>query len=108
MPPVQAPSAFAGIWRYVYRAVDQHGKVIDELFPAALKNTEQYANHRCEIDHSRLKARLSPMRGLKTDRTPSIVIRGHALVQNLRRGHYELSVDTVPALRLATAFDELR
>ena len=62
----------------------------------------------CEADHGRLKARLRPMRGRKTDRTASIVTGGHAFVQNLRRGHYELGVDTVPALRLATAFDELR
>ena len=45
---------------------------------------------------------------MKTDRTASVVIRGHALVRNLRRGHYEFGIDTVPARRLATAFDELR
>ena len=55
-----------------------------------------------------LKARLRPMRGMKTNRTASVVIRGHAFVQNLRRGHYELAVDAGPLLRLATAFDELR
>ena len=33
------------------------------------------------------------MRGLKTDRTASVIIRGHAFVQNLRRGHYGLGVD---------------
>jgi hypothetical protein len=33
------------------------------------------------------------MRGLRTDRTASTVIRGHAFIQNLRRGHYELGVD---------------
>jgi IS6 family transposase len=32
---------------------------------------------------------------------------GHAFVQNLRRGHYELGVDALPALRVATAFTEL-
>ena len=48
------------------------------------------------------------MRGLKTERTASVVIRGHAFVQNLRRGHYELAVDTATLFRLATAFDELR
>ena len=48
------------------------------------------------------------MRGLKTDRTASIVIRGHAFIQNLRRGHYELGVETAPVFRLATAFDELQ
>jgi hypothetical protein len=37
--------------------------------PDAFHNTEQYANNRVECDHGRLKARLRPMRGLKTDRT---------------------------------------
>jgi hypothetical protein len=45
--------------------------------------------------------------GLKSERTASVVIRGHAFVQNVRRGHYELAVDTAPAFRLATAFEEL-
>ena len=48
------------------------------------------------------------MRGLKTDKTAAVVIRGHAFVQNLRRGHDELGVETRhPLLRLAAAFDEL-
>ena len=139
-----------GIWRYVYRAVDQHGQVIDvlvsrhrdiasarkfftmslrahrtptevitdraaalanvidELIPAAFHNTGQYENNRCEADHGRLKSRLRPMRGLKTDRTASIVTGGHANIWNLRRGHYELGVEVAPLFRLATAFDELQ
>jgi hypothetical protein len=28
-------------------------------------------------------------------------------MQNLRRGHYELAVDTPPAMRVSTAFAEL-
>jgi len=48
------------------------------------------------------------MRGLKTERTASVVVRGYAFVQNLRRGHYELGVDALPVFRLATAFEELR
>jgi hypothetical protein len=36
-----------------------------------------------------------------------VVIRGHAFVQNLRRGHYELGVDTLPGRAVAAAFDEL-
>jgi transposase-like protein len=134
----------------VYRAVDQHGQVIDVLvshrrdiasarrffttalaahrapaevitdraaalatviaepIPAAFHNTGQYENNRCEYDHGRLKARLRPMRGPKTDRTASVVIRGHAFIQNLRRGHYELGVEVAPVFRLATAFDELQ
>ena len=139
----------SGTWRYVYRAVDQYGQVIDvfvskkrdlkaattffanaisshgaaaevttdrahvlvrvvsELLPDALHDTTQYANNRVEADHGRLKARLRPMRGLKQDRTASVVIRGHAFIQNLRRGHYELGVDALPGLTLPAAFDEL-
>ncbi|GAB3828834.1 hypothetical protein GCM10027610_014420 [Dactylosporangium cerinum] len=33
------------------------------------------------------------MRGLRTDRTAQTIIAGHAFMQNLRRGHYELGVD---------------
>jgi len=140
----------AGTWRYVYRAVDEQGQVIDvyvsrrrdlraaraffnaallahgkpdevitdlaqaletvieELIPDAFHNTEQYANNRVECDHGRLKSRLRPMRGLKTDRTASVVIRGHAFIQNLRRGHYELGAETGHQhLRVSSAFDEL-
>jgi len=139
----------SGIWRYVYRAVDQHGQVIDvyvsqrrditsariffttaltahgdpgevitdrapalanvieDLVPAALRNTAQYENNRVECDHGRLKARLRPMRELKTQRTASVVIRGHAFIQYLRRGHYALAVDAPQLFRLATALDEL-
>jgi IS6 family transposase len=54
-----------------------------------------------------LKARLRPMRGLKQDRSARVVIAGHAFVQNLRRGHYELAVDEPANRRLAVAFEEL-
>ena len=140
----------AGVWRYVYRAVDQNGQVIDvnvskrrnvdaatrffetmlagrdrprevttdlaapllrvvdDLLPEVLHDTSQFANNRIECDHGRLKARLRPMRGLRTDRTASVVIRGHAFIQNLRRGHYELGVEARhDRLRVASAFDEL-
>jgi transposase-like protein len=139
----------AGRWRYVYRAIDQFGQVIDvfvsprrdvtaahrfferaigttkvapvevvidqaatypmvleELLPAAWHRTEQYANNRVEADHGRLKARLRPMRGLKQDRNARIVIAGHAFIQNVRRGHYELAVEAPTNRRVAVAFDE--
>jgi IS1 family transposase len=100
------------VWRYVYRAVDQHRQVIDvylsarrdgyaarrffiralttlkvrptevvtdaapvyprvleELVPAAWHHVDQYENNRIEADHSRLKHRLRPMRGLRMDST---------------------------------------
>jgi transposase-like protein len=81
--------------------------VLDELLPMAWHRTQQYANNRVEADHSRLKARLRPMRGLKQDRNAGIVIAGHAFVQDLRRGHYELAVEESVTRRVAAAFDEL-
>ena len=136
----------AGRWRYVYRAIDQFGQVIDvfvsprrdagaarrffqraigttkvapvevttdqapvylgvleELLPAAWHRTDRYANNRVEGDHGRLKA----MRGLKQDRGARVIIMGHAFIENLRRGHYELAVDAPVKQRVAVAFDEL-
>jgi len=81
--------------------------VLEELLPAAWHRTEQYANNHIEADHGRLKARLRPMRGLKQDRSARVVLAGHALVQNIRRGHYELAVEAPVTRRVAVAFDEL-
>jgi transposase, IS6 family len=81
--------------------------VLEELLPAAWHRTDRYANNRIECDHGRLKARLRPMRGLKQDRSARVVIAGHALVQNIRRGHYELAVVAPVGRRGAVAFDEL-
>jgi len=44
---------------------------------------------------------------LKQYRSARVVIAGHALVQNLRRGHYELAVQEPTNRRLAVAFEEL-
>jgi IS6 family transposase len=101
--------------RFFAAAIDAHGEpevitdraaaltnVIVELLPDTVHNTEQNANNRIECDHGRLKTRLRPMRGLKTDRTASVIIRGHAFIQNLRRGHYELGAEAQPdRLRVA-------
>jgi transposase-like protein len=81
--------------------------VLDELIPSAWHHVEQYANNPIEADHGRLKHRLRPMRGLRTDQTAQVIIAGHAFMQNLRRGHYELAVDAPPTLRVAAAFTEL-
>ena len=81
--------------------------VIEELIPSAWHHIEQYANNRIEADHSQLKHRLRPMRGLRIDRTARVIIAGHAFMQNLRRGQYELGLDMPPALRVAAAFIEL-
>jgi transposase, IS6 family len=140
----------AGQWRYVYRAIDQSGQIVDvvvstrrdakaarrffdqaisatkvtpvevttdqapiypivleDLLPAAWHRTDRYANNGVECDHGRLKARLRPMRGLKQDRSARVIVAGHAFVQNLRRGHYELAVEEPTNRRVAVAFDEL-
>jgi IS6 family transposase len=47
------------------------------------------------------------MRGLKRDRTAMAIVGGHAFVQNLRRGFYDLGTDVRPTARLADAFAEL-
>ncbi len=68
---------------------------------------EQYANNPIETDHGRLKSRLRPMRGLKRLRPAQVISTGHAFIQNLRRGHYELGVDVDLRYRLTAAFTEL-
>jgi IS6 family transposase len=82
-------------------------RVLDELLPAACHVTEQYTNNPIEADHGRLKSRLRPMRGLKRLRSAQVISAGHAFVQNLHRGHYELGLDVDPRHRLLTAFGEL-
>jgi IS6 family transposase len=82
-------------------------RVLDELVPGAGHHSEQYANNQVEADHGQLKRRLRPMRGLKTDRGATVVITGHAFVQNIRRGHYELGTEQPVTQRVATAFSEL-
>ena len=139
-----------GIWRYVYRAVDQHGQVIDvltsarrdaitarrffaralqtlkvlptevvtdaaaiypavldELIPSAWHHVERYANNPIEADHGRLKHRLRAMRGLCSERSAQVIVAGHAFIQNLRRGHYELGYEVPPVHLVAAAFTEL-
>ena len=138
------------MWRYVYRAVDQHGQIIDvlvskrrdgeaarrffqralttlkvtptevvtdaapvyprvldDLVPAAWHHVERYEINRIEADHSRLKHGVRPMRGLRTDRTASVIITGLAFMQHLRRGRYELATETVRPIRVAAAFTAL-
>ena len=81
--------------------------MIDEFAAAAWHVLEQYANNRVEADHGRLKARLRPMRGLKTNRSLRTLATGHAFLQNLRRGHYEITVDVPVHDRVRVAFDDL-
>jgi transposase, IS6 family len=94
----------AGRWRCVYRAIDQADQVID-VFVSSQRDADE--NNRVAAGHGRLKARLPPMGGLKQDRNAGVIVAGHAVVQNVRRGDYELAVDEPASRRLATAFEEL-
>ena len=82
-------------------------RVLDEVVPEAWHVVEQYANNPIEANHGRLKARTRPMRGLKRLRCAQVTCSGHAFIQNLRRGHYELGRDVEPGRRLEAIFTEL-
>ena len=47
------------------------------------------------------------MRGPKRHRSARILAAGHAIMQNLRRGHYELATDVPARHRIRAAFDQL-
>ena len=47
------------------------------------------------------------MRGLKRHRSVRAVTAGHAVVQNLRRGHYDIAAEHPHPNKLAAAFSEL-
>jgi IS6 family transposase len=82
-------------------------RVLDELVPAACHVTERYGNNPIEADHGRLKSRLRAMRGLKQLRCTRVTTAGHAFIQNIHRGHYELGAEETVNLRILAAFDEL-
>jgi transposase, IS6 family len=82
-------------------------RVLNQLAPAARHITEQYQNTVIQTDHSRLKARLRPMLGPKRWASARANAAGHAFVQNLRRGHDELTTDLPAPKRVRAAFDEL-
>jgi IS6 family transposase len=82
-------------------------RVLDETLPAVWHHVERYANNRVEADHAQLKHRLRPTRGIKTMTGLRILAAGHAFVQNLRRGHYEIATDEPAGRRLAVAFAQL-
>jgi IS6 family transposase len=82
-------------------------RVLDELVPAACHVTEQYGNNAIEADHGRLKSRLRAMRGLKQLRCTRVTTTGHAFIQNIRRGHYELGAEETVNLRVVAAFNQL-
>lgn len=82
-------------------------RVLDEQLPAALHIVERHANNPIEADHSLLKARLRPMRGLQRLQSAQTVSAGHAFLQNVHRGQYEIATDEPTHARLRVAFEHL-
>jgi hypothetical protein len=80
---------------------------ISKTAPEAMHTTDQYANNRAESDPGRLKSRLRPMRGLNRYRSAHTLAAGHAFMQNLRCGHYDIATDLPARDRLGAAFNEL-
>lgn len=82
-------------------------RVVEDLVPGAQHVAEQLANDVVEADHGRLKARLRPMSGLKRMPSARTIATGHAFVQNLRRGHYDITADLPVHDRVGVAFTTL-
>jgi hypothetical protein len=76
-------------------------RVLDQLWAAAWHHIERYANNGSKPTTPELKRLLRPMRGIKTMTGLRVIATGHAFVQNLRRGHYEIATDEPAGRRLA-------
>lgn len=77
------------------------------VLPDVEHRTSKYLNNGIERDHGHLKQRLYPMRGFKQATSADVIVRGHALVRNLRNGFSSLTVAVPINLRLASAWPQL-
>jgi transposase-like protein len=80
--------------------------VVDALVRTARQVTERYESNRIEADHGRLR-RGCVRCGVKTIKSLQVVATGYAFVQDLRRGHYERTVDLPLHDRVRPAFAQL-
>jgi len=80
--------------------------VLHKLVPLTPHAFEQHAFDPVESAHGRLRARLGPMR-MKRHRSARIRAAGHAFVQNLHRGHYDIATEVSSLHMLGLAFDDL-
>lgn len=77
------------------------------ILPSVEHRCSRYLNNALERDHGHLKQRLRPMRGFKHPASADTVVRGHALVQNLRNGFSTLTAAVERRSRLLTAWPQL-
>ncbi len=93
------------------RIVTDRARCYPPALRAVLPNVEhqcsRYLNNALERDHDHLKQRLRPMRGFKHPASADTVVRGHALVQNLRNGFSTLTATVERRLRLLAAWPQL-
>ncbi len=104
------------------RAIDETGVTPERVttdrakcYPPALRaavpdaehRTSKYLNNGMERDHGHLKQRLYPMRGFKLTASAGIIVRGHALIRNLRNSFSTLTISVPVNLRLAVAWPQL-
>ncbi len=77
------------------------------VLPRAKHRCSRYLNNALERDHGHLKQRLRPMRGFKHPASADTVVRGHALVHNLRNGFSTLTAAVERRSRLLTTWPQL-
>jgi transposase, IS6 family len=106
-----------GVWRYVYRAVDQHGQVIDVLVSArrdaaAARRFFRQAMATLKVRPAEVITDAAPVYPAVLEKlAPSawhhVERHANSVHADLRRGHYELGADAPRGLRVAGAFTEL-
>jgi transposase-like protein len=80
---------------------------LHKVLPNVEHRTSNYLNNGIERDHGHVKQRLSSMRGFKQACSADCLARGHALIQNLRKGFSTLTAHVPAKLRLAVAWPQL-
>jgi IS6 family transposase len=81
-------------------------RVVEDAAPGARQVVERYETNRVEADHGRLKARLRPMRGVKTVQSCRSSPRDTPSCRTCA-AHYEHTVDVAVHDRVRVAFTEL-
>jgi hypothetical protein len=87
--------------RYLRASWIRNLKMINAVAAQCHTDTPPTINQHHPAEPHTLKIKLKQLRSAK------VISAGHAFVQNLRRGHYELGSDFDPRHRLPTAFAEL-
>jgi IS6 family transposase len=74
--------------------------------PGVLHRTGRYRTDGIERDHGFLKERLTPMRGLKSNRSAAVFVVGLAFMRNIGRGFYRIA-EAPKRLTLAWSWNRL-